>query len=505
MILDILKDTTLTYGQKVIALARAAEDSVEPIALSPQLKGYLDSEVIHHMFEGNAPYRPRYIVPNYNLLMEKGCDFLKLAPPTNLLEALETLKAFYHHVPSITTFPVYIGELDTLLSPFVPEESDEAYQQLKWFLVHLDRTITDSFCHANLSGTDNPVARMLLKLERQLEHSVPNLTLKVKSDTPNALMEEAVLTALKVAKPSFAHDAMFLSDFGQRPYGIVSCYNGLLEGGGSYTLVRLNLGRLASSEQNNALQNKPSHSDSAVAVEGFMESLKDAVAEMLLYMDQRVNFLLNESDFFQTHFLVKEGFITKEGFTAMFGLVGLADAVNTLLGPKQFGWTSEAEALGLRVIQAIEAQVNHHHHPALYATHGKYVLHAQVGLDVDMGISPGCRIPIGHEPTMPEHILSSAPYHKYFPSGIGDIFRFDETLANNPGAAVSIIRGAFKEGLRYFSLYEDNADVVRITGYLVKKSDIQKLQRGEQVINDAAVLGKGAVENQKVLDRKLRT
>ncbi len=498
MILDILKDSSLTYGQKVIALARAAEDSVEPITLSPKLKHYLDTEVIHHMFEGNAPYRPRYIVPNYNLLMEKGCAFLKLAPPTNLVEALETLKVFYHHVPSITTFPVYIGELDTLLGPFVPEQTEEAYQQLKWFLIHLDRTITDSFCHANLSGTDNPVARMLLKLERELEHSVPNLTLKVKSDTPNALMEEAVLTALKVAKPSFANDSMFLGDFSQRPYGIVSCYNGLLEGGGSYTLVRLNLGRLAELVMTNT-------KEATDSVAMFMDQLKDAVQTMLLYMDQRVDFLLDESDFFQSHFLVKEGFISTAGFTAMFGLVGLADAVNAILGPKQFGWTSEAEALGLKVIQAIEAQVNQHHHKALYATDGKYVLHAQVGLDVDMGISPGCRIPIGNEPPMPEHILRSAPYHKYFPSGIGDIFRFDETVGKNPASAVSIIRGAFKHGLRYFSLYEDNADVVRITGYLVKKSDIEKLRRGEQVINDAAVLGKGAVENQKVLDRKLRT
>lgn len=489
MVLDILKDKSLTYGQKVIALARAAEDSVAPIPVSPGLQRYLDQEVIHHMFEGNAPYRPRYIVPDYSVLMAKGCAFLSLKPPTNLFEALETLKVFYHHVPSITTFPVYIGELDTLLSPFVPEESPEAYQQLKWFLVHLDRTITDSFCHANLSGRDNPVARMLLKLEAELEHSVPNLTLKVQTQTPQALIEAAVTTALKVAKPSFANDAMFLSDFGQRPYGIVSCYNGLLEGGGSYTLVRLNLGRLAKAGDTEAT---------------FMARLQDAVAEMLTYMDARVNFLLEETDFFETHFLVREGFITKDKFTAMFGLVGLADAVNALLSPQRFGWDEDAEALGMRIIKAIEDQVNLHHHPALFATDGRYVLHAQVGLDVDAGISPGCRIPIGQEPPLLDHIMKSAPYHSHFPSGIGDIFRLDETMGRNPAAAVSIIRGAFQHGLRYFSLYEDNADVVRITGYLVKKSDIEKLRRGEQVINDAVVLGKGAVDNQKVLERKLR-
>lgn len=489
MVLDIIKDQSLTYYQKVIALAKEAENSIGPIPLSEALQGYLESEVIHHLFEGNAPYRPRYIVPDYQLLMAKGCEFLSLKPPTNLLEALETLKVFYHHVPSITTFPVYIGELDTLLAPFVPEESPEAYLQLKWFLIHLDRTITDSFCHANLSGRDNAVTRMLLKLEAELEHSVPNLTLKVQADTPQDLLNQAVKTALKVAKPSFANDAMFLSDFGQRPYGIVSCYNGLLEGGGAYTLVRLNLGKLAVAGDSEAQ---------------FMKKLEAAVKEMLQYMDARVDFLLGQSDFFTSHFLVKEGFVTLDRFTAMFGLVGLADAVNLLANPARFGWDEGAEALGHRIIKAIEDQVNLHHHPALYATAGRYVLHAQVGLDVDAGISPGCRIPIGQEPPMPDHIIKAAPFHRYFPSGIGDIFRFDETIGQNPEAAVSIIRGAFQHGMRYFSLYEDNADVVRITGYLVKKSDIDKLRRGEQVINDAVVLGKGAVDNQHVLARKLR-
>ena len=58
--------------------------------------------------------------------------------------------------------------------------------------------------------------------------------------------------------------------------------------------------------------------------------------------------------------------------------------------------------------------------------------------------------------------------------------------------------------MRYFSLYGSDADVIRITGYLVKKSDMEKLARGEQVLQDTVVLGLGARENSKILERKVR-
>jgi YjjI family glycine radical enzyme len=489
MVLDILKDTTLTYEQKIIALARFAENSVEPIVIEEDSRQWFDKGVISDMFEGNAPYRPRYIVPNYQLLMDKGCDFLRLAIPKTLDEAIHSLLIMYKHVPSITTLPVYIGELDTLLEPFVDEINESNFEKIKWFLIHIDRTITDSFCHANLSGKDTKVARMILKAERELENAIPNITVKVNEDSSHAFLLEAVETALKVAKPSFAHDAMFKSDFAPNEYAIVSCYNGLPVGGGSYTLVRMNLAKLALGGDTE---------------DDFISRLETVVPHMLKYMDQRVEFLLNEADFFDTNYLVKEGFLDIHKFTAMFGMVGLADAVNTIHLQHKFGHDQISEAFGKRIILKMQSLVNAHENIHLHATNHRYVLHAQVGLDTDEGVSPGCRIPIKDEPAIHEHILMSAPYHQYFPSGIGDIFRFDETVRRNPSAIIDIIKGAFKSGLRYFSLYEDNADVVRITGYLVKKSDIEKLRRGEQVLNDAVVLGKGAVDNQKVLERKKR-
>ena len=52
---------------------------------------------------------------------------------------------------------------------------------------------------------------------------------------------EAIRCALHSAKPSFANHKMFKGELGEG-YVIASCYNGLLYGGGAYTLCRLILG-----------------------------------------------------------------------------------------------------------------------------------------------------------------------------------------------------------------------------------------------------------------------
>ena len=76
--------------------------------------------------------------------------------------------------------------------------------------------------------------------------------------------------------------------------------------------------------------------------------------------------------------------------------------------------------------------------------------------------------------------------------------------SKNPSSILDIIKGAFKEGMRYFSVYSTDADVIRITGYLVKKSEMEKLYKNEQVIQQTVVFGLGARENSKILERKVR-
>lgn len=491
-VLSLIKDPVLTYEQKLIGLAREAENSLDVLTLTPKLVQLMEEGVVCDLFEGHAPYRPRYIVPDYERFMMQGSTFLNLQPPTDLEEAVNALMILYRHVPSITSFPVYIGNLDELLEPFITNEEKD-YKTIKRFLTYIDRTVTDSFCHGNIGPKLTRAGQLILKAERELQNAIPNLTLKVSAETPDELFLDAINTALVTAKPSFANHEMFTSDL-EGPYGIVSCYNGLKIGGGSYTLVRMRLDYLAKQTD---------------SIETYLtQLLPEAVNEMTGYMDERIRFLIEESKFFETSFLSKEGLIDISNFSAMFGIVGLAEAVNHFVATDDlnthFGHSTDANRLGLRIIETLENLVSTHHNDYLKGSHGRYMLHAQVGIDSDFGTSPGCRIPIGEEPELHQHVLQSAPFHKYFPSGIGDIFNFDETVKKNPEFIMNIVRGAFKNKMRYFSAYSTTCDVVRITGYLVKRSDIEKLQRGEQVLNDAVVLGKGAVENAGILNRKVR-
>ena len=115
----------------------------------------------------------------------------------------------------------------------------------------------------------------------------------------------------------------------------------------------------------------------------------------------------------------------------------------------------------------------------------------------------GARIPIGVEPELCDHIQVECKFHKYFVSGIGDIFRFDDTWNNTPEALLDIIKGAFAQGMRYFTGYNADNDVVRVTGYLVKKSEIEKLDHHEASLNNVTVFGQGARNTAKALDRRI--
>ena len=494
MILETIKSQKITFEQKVVTLARLAEGSIEVLNKSEALKKYMDDGIICDLFEGNAPYRPRYIVPNYDIFMEQGSKFLNLDKPTNIWEATHSLLILYKHVPSITTMPVYLGNIDYLLEPFI-ENEDEAYLAIKLFLKHIDSTITDSFCHANIGPKETKAGILILKAMRELELPTPNLTIKYSEETTDKIAIEAIKTALITAKPSFANDKIFRADF-KGEYGIVSCYNGLKVGGGANTLVRVRLGALSK------LVN--SEGDFLTRV------LPETSKEILEYIDERSRFIIEESGFYESNFLIKEGLLEKEKFTGLFGFVGLAECVNNLLGAtekqERFGYSEKANRLGLEIVETMSKIIMNHKTKYAGEFFGKtHLLHSQVGIDTDKNESPGCRIPVGEEPEIFEHIIQSAPFHRYCPSGIGDIFVFDETYKSNPEAILDIIKGAFETEMRFFSLYSDTCDVVRVTGYLVKKSEIEKLDRGEQVLRDTTILGKGARDNAKALDRKLRS
>ena len=490
---EIIKNPTLTYHQQVLPLARLAESEDTTLPLEPAFKQALADHTLCDLGEGVAPYRPRYILPDYRILMKKGCAFLGLTPPQDIWEACNSLLIFYKHVPSITSFPVWLGNLPELLEPFHKEEA-ETRKALKLFLLHIDKTLTDSFVHANIGPKDSPVARIILDLTKEMQLAIPNLSLIYDPEqTSDDFALACIDCMLATSKPSFSNHVMYRAD-GIGEYGIASCYNALKVGGGGYTLPRIRLYECATK---------------ANGVEDFMDRVLPYYAELLLRnMDTRIRYIVEESNFFTSNFLVKEGFVKRENFTGMFGVVGLAECCNTLLGisdPKQgYGNNPQAEALGVRIMDRLEAIVKAHKGVYCEGCNNQYVLHAQVGIDADgRDNSPGTRIPIGAEPQLPQHIQVESHFHKYFPSGIGDIFRFDDTWNYSQEALLDIIKGAFASGMRYFTGYNADNDVVRVTGYLVKKSEIDKLDRNEASLNNVSSYGQGAKYNANALDRRI--
>ncbi len=499
-ILNIIKSAELTHEQKVSTLANKADSLLEVLdevdGLDELLNVPAEDRCICDLSEGHAPLRPRYITPDYEKLMKEGCKYLNLPAPTDLIEALNTLLIFYKHVPSVTNYPVYLGQLDDLLEPFidtVPEET--AAKLIKMFLLNVDRTVLDSFAHADIGPKPSKTAHFIFEAEKVLEDAVPNLSLKYEEGvSTDEYLKEAVNCALVCAKPSFANHKMFTKELSEK-YVIASCYNGLLLGGGSYTLCRLILGNIAKKSS---------------SISDFKENqLPHVMDVMAKYMDARIRFEVEESGFFENSFLAKEGFISRDKFTAMFGLVGLADAVNLLFEKEgktgRFGHNDEANQLGVEIMDIINAFNERHTNKYCEATGGHFLLHAQVGLAEDQGVTPGTRIPIGEEPEeLIDQLNVLSKFHKYFPSGTGDIFPIDMTVHKNPEYVMDIIKGAFAKDLRYMSFYSSDSDVIRVTGYLVKRSEMEKLDSGVAVIQDTTALGLGASKNGHILERKVR-
>jgi YjjI family glycine radical enzyme len=492
-ILSIIKDQGLEQYQKVISLAREAENSLDVLGLTDKEKVFIEKNIICDLAEGNAPFKPRYNLVDFSKFMDQGSEFLELEPPQNLTEAINNLLILYKHIPSVTTFPVYLGNLDHLLNPYI-EDEEQALALIKMFLTHIDRTLTDSFVHANLGPEATKAGRLILRAEQELKNPIPNLTLKYDPElTPDSFALKAVKTGLETAKPHFANHQSYLKDYGAG-YGVASCYNGLPLGGGSFTLLRLNLKSLA---------------ETAVDKKDFLQTkLPEAVETMASIMDKRIRFIVEESGFFESNFLVREGLISRDRYTAMFGLYGMAEAVNNLLGKEglegRYGQDQQADKLALEIMDQIQEKVNAHFNQYCEVSDNKFLLHAQSGIGSDQGTSPGCRIPIGEELEMYEHIRHAAQFHQYFSSGVSDIFSFDTTAQRNPNSVLDIIKGAIASGLRMFAFYTSDSELIRITGYLVKRSEMDKLKNGESVLRDTTSLGLETMENQDLDQRKVR-
>lgn len=210
---QIVTSPVLSPEQKRHFLALEAENALPYPQLPAQARQALNDGVICDMYEGHAPFKPRYVLPDYARFLANGSSWLELEGAKDLDDALSLLTILYHHVPSVTSMPVYLGQLDALLQPYVRIlTQDEIDIRIKRFWRYLDRTLPDAFMHANIGPADTPITRAILRADAELKQVSPNLTfiydpqitLAICCSTWRKIFVNAVnrifLTALKMIK-----------------------------------------------------------------------------------------------------------------------------------------------------------------------------------------------------------------------------------------------------------------------------------------------------------------
>ena len=502
----IITDNTLTVKQKSTYLSLEAEASLDYIPVPDSVNSAMKAGIICDMFEGHAPFKPRYVLPDYAKFLQNGSEYLELPPAADFDDALNALTIIYHHVPSVTNIPVYLGSLDDVLINYVQDlTDDEIYSKLKRFWVMLDRTLPDAFMHVNIGPTDNIICRTILKIDADLKQIAPNLTFMYDPDiTPDDLLRVATTNICECSKPHVANYPIHAKAYDEKGFGIVSCYNSLPLAGGANTLVRMNLKEAALQAQNSA---------------SFLsETLPHYCQIMYELIEARTEFLHEQSHFFDS-FLVREGLIEESRFAPMFGIYGMAEAVNILIekdclengttvdeshhetAVNLYGHDQTANQLGYQISATLNRIVKST--PVKYGYNNRALLHAQGGISLDKDVTPGVRIPYGTEPDPVTHIQALAKHHQYYTSGISEILTIDETVKSNPEAMYQLCKGALNIGFREFTANVASNDLVRVTGYMIKLSDVSVFKEKGSRTN-TTWLGAEASENTGILNRKPR-
>lgn len=489
---DIVTDENLNPKQKNQFLALEAEANLPYMEVSDGVSKAMEQGILCDMFEGHAPFKPRYVLPDYAKYLEQGSLYLEVEPARDFDDALNLLTILYHHVPSVTNIPVYLGQLDDVLLPYVGHLSEQQiYVKLRRFWIMLDRTLPDAFMHVNIGPTDNVICRAILKVDAELKQIAPNLTFMYDpSVTPDDLLRQATSNICECSKPHIANYPMHADSYGEKQFGIVSCYNSLPLAGGSNTLVRMNLKQVAQLAK-----------DSTDFIDYILPSYSQLMIEL---MDVRSSHLHEKSNFFKG-FLTTEGLIDEHRFAPMYGIYGMAEAVNILLEKEgcteKYGHSDKANRLALAISEKLAHLVDTS--KVKYGLDGKALLHAQGGISLDDGVTPGIRIPYGTEPDPVSYVQATAQQHKYYTSGISDILTIDETVKSNPEAMFNLCKGALALGYREFTANVASNDLVRVTGYMIKLSDIEKFAAKGSRTN-TTFLGAEAANNTGILDRTPR-
>ncbi|MHB9059799.1 MAG: anaerobic ribonucleoside-triphosphate reductase, partial [Bacillota bacterium] len=381
--------------------------------------------------------------------------------------------------------------IDDVLEGFIDTVSPaEAERLLRMFLVNIDRTLPDAFVHMNIGPRATTVGRLVLKLEGELKKAVPNLSLKFSEETPPDFARLAVATALETSKPYFVNHAELRRVFGGDEYGLASCYNSLKIGGGSFTLVRLNLKEAARRARD---------------YDHFMaEVLPEAIDAQAELINARIRFIVEEAGFFESSFLVQEGLIDRRKFTAMAGFFGLYEGVQALSGGRRMGHDQAADEMGLAIMGRAHDLVKTHKTAYGEVFGGLLGVHAQSGIDTDVDVTAGVRFRIGDEPALYDQIRLQSALQRHFDTGVSDIYIFEANARDNPDGVLRIVRGAMKNGMRIMALNTSDSELIRITGYLVKRCEVDRYFRGEPLREGTVKLGADSIRNNRTLERRVR-
>ncbi len=464
---ELLKNPNQLEDQKRQGLVDAAFKTLSYPRVSDRAVEAIGNGVICLLGEGPAPFHPRYVAPDFGRLLKQGSDFFDLSPATTLHEAITSLLTLYNYSPTSGP-PPFIGKLDELLEPYLDGISaDAAYSLLTHFWTLIDRLHPDAFVHGVLGPTASRVGKMLLDIDYEVQ-TITNLTLRYDPDkTPREFALKAVRNALRLSKPYFLNHPLHLAEWGS-DYIVASCYNIMRHRGGIFTLVRLNLAELAKRFDGSL--------DSLLG-----EVLPEVAGYQVEVINSRIRYLIEEVGWFDQSVFIKEGFLEPEKFSAYAGVVGLNELVNKVMrlegNPEaRFGHDAEANSIGQQIVVSLKEALMSHSAPYCEGTDGHVTFHAQVGISEDKGATPGLRIPAGQEPELYAHLQAAAPIQNLVEGGISDILEFDQTAKDNPEAILDIIDGAMKIGVRDLSIGSVDSEYVRVSGYLVRRCDLENRQ-----------------------------
>ena len=474
------------YVQKRDDLVGAAIAAMPYPPISADARALIEQGIICLLGEGAAHFHPRYAAPDYEHLLQNGSDFMELKPAKDLFEATTSLLTAYEYFPA-GGLPVFIGRIDELLEPYIDSVSPETARSiLKSFWTLVDRLNPSGFVHANIGPQETTTGNLLLDVDREMR-TITNLTFRYDPQTtPQDFALKAVSNALEITKPYFLNHPAMVANWGE-DYVIASCYNCIPLRGGIYTLVRLNLRKAAEASDGN-----PEH-----FLDETLPKIGKAWAEII---ESRCKYIIDDIGWFKDNFWIDEGYLDKEKFSAYAGVYGLAEAVQHLMKTSghpdaRYGWDEEANQLAERITDRLHEIIEANPIPCCEGTGGKACYHAQVGITSDLDTTPATRIPSGQEPALYQHIITEARTHKWINGGVSTILEFDQTAAQNPQAVLDVIKGAFKTGSRNLSIGSANSEFVRVTGYLIRRADLEAAKVEKAMRHSSASFGTGVMEN----------